>query len=139
MTYWRLFYHIVWATKHREPLIPSRSALALHEVIAGKAEALGAIVHAVGGVEDHIHLVVSVPPGVALSEFIRQVKGNSSHFANHELGLSSPFRWQPEFGVTSFDVRSLDNVVKYVKNQEQHHLDQTTVPVFEKLSDDDRR
>ena len=80
MPYWRLFYHIIWATRDREPLISDALATLLHKRIVQKATQLGAIVHAVGGIEDHVHLAVSVPPSVALSEFVRQVKGSSSHF-----------------------------------------------------------
>lgn len=135
MSYWRLFYHIVWATKNRESLILDQNAQALYSCVASKAKALGAIVHAVGGMEDHVHLVASVPPNIALSEFTRQVKGNSSHFANHELELPGTFKWQPEFGVMSFDSRQLNKVVQYVKRQKEHHSSQTTVPALERILD----
>ena len=138
MTYWRLFYHMTWSTKNREPLILPRFSDSLQNSIAAKAAALGAYVYAVGGVEDHVHLVASVPPRIALTEFIRQVKGNSSHFANNDLNLPRPFRWQSEYGILSFDGKLLDRVVEYVRNQQRHHLDHTTIPVFEKVSGDDR-
>ena len=102
MPYWRLFYHFVWGTKNREPLIAPEWEDSLHNVIAAKATELGAFVHAVGGTEDHAHLVVSVPPKIALSTFIGQVKGNSSHFVNHELNVDIHFAWQAEYGVVSF-------------------------------------
>jgi putative transposase len=62
MPYWRLFYHIIWGTANREPLIQTEFEAALHNVIAAKAKSLGAFVYAVGGIEDHIHLVASIPP-----------------------------------------------------------------------------
>lgn len=136
MTYWRLFYHIIWATKNRTPMISAEIAPSLHNGIAGKAARMGAAVHAVGGVEDHVHLVVSVPLSIALTEFVRQVKGFSSHFASHELTLPAPFGWQSEYGIISFDGKLLDRVVQYVKGQQQHHADKTTISVFEKMSDD---
>ncbi len=139
MSYWRLFYHVIWATKNREPSIRPEFSDSLQNSIAAKATALGAYVYAVGGIEDHIHLVVSVPPSIALSEFIRQVKGNSSHFANNDLNLPNSFRWQSEYGILSFDGKLLDRVVEYVRNQQQHHLDHTTIPVFERVSADDRQ
>ena len=104
----------------------------LWRVIVGKAQRLGAMVHAVGGVEDHIHLVASVPPEIAVAEFVAQLKGSSSHFANHRPGTSVPFVWQPEYGVLSFDGKKLDDVVRYVKNQREHHQRKSTFPVFEK-------
>lgn len=130
MAYWRLFYHFVWSTKLRRPLIQPEIESSLHNVIAAKAAQIGGFVHAVGGVEDHIHLVVSVPPKLSLSDFISQVKGNSSHFVNQELNV--PFAWQAEYGVVSFGGKQLDLVVKYVKNQREHHADKTTIAFLER-------
>jgi putative transposase len=131
MPYWRLFYHLVWGTKNGEPLIEPEWENSLHNVIAAKAADLGAFVHAVGGIETHIHLVASVPPKIALSKFVGQVKGNSSHFVNHELGVETPFAWQAEYGVVSFGGKRLDLIVKYVKNQRSHHTEGTTMTALE--------
>jgi hypothetical protein len=73
MPYWRLFYHMVWGVKNREPLIQVEFEEPLHNVMAAKAKELGAFVYAVGGIDDHVHLVVSVPPKIALADFIGQV------------------------------------------------------------------
>ena len=91
MSYSRLFYHMIWGTKNREPLIQIEFEISLYNVIAAKAKDLGAFVYAVGGIEDHVHLVASVPPRIALADFIGQVKGNSSHWVNHELLLPYHF------------------------------------------------
>ena len=131
MPYWRLFYHFVWGTKNREPLIASEWENSLHNVIAAKVTKLGAFVYAVGGTEDHIHLVTSVPPKIALSTFIGQVKGNSSHFVNHELNVDIYFAWQAEYGVVSFGGKRLDMVVQYAKNQREHHTKGTTIAMLE--------
>ncbi len=132
MPYYRLFYHMVWGTKNREPLIEADFETSLHNAIAAKAKKLGAIVYAVGGIEDHVHLVATVPPKIALADFIGQVKGNSSHFVNHELSVPYHFQWQAEYGVVSFGGKQLDMVVKYVKNQHQHHAEGTLIPFLER-------
>jgi putative transposase len=133
MPYYRLFYHMIWGTKNREPLIQLEFEVSLHNVIVAKGKELGAFVYAVGGIEDHVHLVASVPPRIALADFIGQVKGNSSHFVNHELSLSYYFSWQAEYGVVSFGGKQLDVVVKYVKNQRQHHSEDTIIPFLERV------
>jgi len=138
MPYWRLYYHFVWGTKDREPLIAPQWEASLHNVIAAKASDLTAMVYAVGGTEDHIHLVVSVPPKTALSTFIGQVKGNSSHFINHELRLDTVFAWQEEYGVTSFGGKQLDTVVKYAKNQRKHHAEKTIIGVLERSAQEQK-
>ena len=136
MSYWRLFYHIVWTTRNREPLIQEAFTSDMHRVIAGKATEMGAIVHAVGGTEDHVHLAVSVPPSLALSEFIGQVKGNSSHFANHRLALPETFAWQAEYGLVSFDAKQLAKIVAYVRDQRQHHAQGTMIRALERWTSD---
>ncbi len=132
MPYWRLFYHFVWETRNREPLIAPEWAAQLHNVIAAQTTELGAFVYGVGGIEQHVHLVASVPPSIALSTFIGQVKGNSSHFVNHVLSLDVQFAWQAEYGVVSFGGKMLDMVVRYVKNQRQHHDDGTVISMLER-------
>ena len=134
MPYWRLFYHIVWGTKNREPLIQPGFERDLHNVIAAKASDLGAFVYAVGGREDHVHLVASVPPRISPAEFVGQVKGNSSHWINHELALQDHFAWQSEYGIVSFGGKQLDLVVRYVKNQRQHHADKTVLSFLERVA-----
>ena len=139
MPYWRLFYHFVWGTRNREPLIAPEWENSLHNVIAVKATKLGAFVHAVGGIEEHVHLVVSVPPKIALSTFIGQVKGNSSHFVNHGLDVDIHFAWQAEYGVVSFGGKRLDTVVRYAKNQRKHHADGTTIAMLERVAPEGER
>jgi putative transposase len=134
MPYWRLFYHFTFATRNREPLIARVWESDLHNVIAGKAGALEALVHAVGGVEDHVHLVASVPPKIALATFIGQVKGSSSHFANHCLGLETQFASQGIYAVVSLGGKALNQVVRYVKNQRQHHGEATLIGMLERTS-----
>jgi hypothetical protein len=82
---------------------------------------------------DHIHLAISVPPKIAISEFVRLIKGNSSHFVNHSLkeSVQGSFAWQSEYGVITFGGRSLKSVVAYVENQAQHHANDDLWPIFE--------
>ena len=134
MPYWRLFYHFVWGTKGGEPLIESEWENSLHNVIAAKAAQLEAMVYAVGGTENHVHLVTSVPPKVALSMFVGQVKGSSSHWVNYDLKPDYQFAWQSEFGVVSFGGEQLDTVVQYVKHQRRHHESGTAMSGLEQVA-----
>jgi putative transposase len=134
MPYWRLFYHVAFATHKREPLIAPQWEACLHNVIAGKARDLEAMVYAVGGMEDHVHLVASVPPRISVATFIGQVKGSSSHFVNHSLDLESQFAWQGGYGVVSFSGKALDEVVRYVKNQRRHHAERTLMAMLERTT-----
>ncbi|MBA3532169.1 MAG: IS200/IS605 family transposase [Ardenticatenales bacterium] len=133
MPYWRLFYHIVWATKNREPIIDQEWEDSLYKVMATKAKSLEATVHIIGGIEDHVHVVVSVPPRIALTSFIGQLKGSSSHFVNHSLTLSHEFGWQAEYGVVTFGHKQLQWVIQYVRNQRAHHQKSEVVPLLEQF------
>lgn len=134
MPFWELYYHFTWGTKLRQPIIADKFSTALYKALVSKAVELGCIVHAVGGVEDHIHLAVSVPPKISLSEFVRQIKGNSSHFVNHEIKPGYPFQWQSEYGVVSFGGKNLSTVVAYVLNQAEHHRNKTLYEYLERIS-----
>ena len=133
MPYWRLFYHIVFATKNREPMITPDIEPRLNAHLASKATGLGATLYVVNGVEDHIHVVASVPPTIALSDFIGQIKGASSYHINHLPGRDEvTFGWQRGYGVLSFGAKQLDWVAEYVRNQTEHHRDRTAVDGLER-------
>lgn len=121
MALWQLYYHLVWATKERLPLIQPSWEGDLHRYIIGKADGLGCIVHGVNGTEDHIHLVVSIPPTLAISEFVKKIKGSSSNYRNKTMTADDRFQWQAGYGVFSLGKRQLETAIAYVENQKQHH------------------
>ena len=123
MPRFRLFYHFVWATKLRLPLISVTNRDAIFGTIVAKTKELGGAVHAINGMPDHLHVVATIPPGVALAKYVNEVKGASSHRVNHLESSSSgqSFRWQDSYGVTSISESHVPTVVRYVKNQQRHH------------------
>ncbi len=131
MSYWRLYYHFVWATREREPIITARVEERLFGYLIGKACAMNSIVHAVNAAGDHLHLVASIPPSVALSDFVARLKGSSSHDLNEAL-LNGSFAWQARYGVITFGERQLAWVVRYVREQKERHRDGAVVPALEK-------
>jgi putative transposase len=82
----------------------------------------GAFVHEIGGTQTHVHVVVTVPPTLLISEFVGQLKGFSSHEVNRQVGLrGKTLQWQTGYGVVSFGTGDLDWVRGYVRNQPEHH------------------
>ena len=137
MPYCQLYYHLVWATKLRAPLLTAQVELAIYGYIRSKAVGLGGMVYALNGTADHVHLVATIPPSIAVAQFIGQVKGVASTRLN-KSGLSElPFFWQAEYGVFSFDRKRLANHVAYVVHQKSHHRDQHLIPVLERVGDED--
>ncbi len=124
MPYWRLFYHIVWGTKNRLELIDPIWEKDLYGYIWGKAATLECIPHAIGGMSDHTHVAISIPPKLCVATLIGQLKGASSHHVNERYAGGS-FMWQAEYGVLSFSEKALPTIVDYINHQKKHHADNT--------------
>ena len=136
MTYWRLYYHLVWATKNREPLITPEIEGNLYGYLSRKAASHKATVYAINGDEQHIHVVASIPPSIAVSEFAKSLKGSSSHHLNHLPDSEGNFGWQRGYGVLSFGKKQLDFVVRYVQDQKRHHQEKTgVIPALERAEE----
>jgi len=135
MPYTRLFYHCIWSTKRRQPLIDDENRGTIYDCIIAKARTLHAFVHAINGTSDHIHVVATVPPSIALATFIGQIKGFSSYHASRLKGpgVIVPFEWQEEYGVLSISETHLPAVVRYVERQQIHHADGTIIHELETM------
>src|SRR5947199_5180823 len=107
MPLWRTYYHIVWATKERQPLIAPDAEEELHGYLRGKADSLGLIVHAIGGTADHLHVVLSTPPTSAVADVVHRLKGASSHHIGHQTANGQAFQWQRGYGVFTLGPRHL--------------------------------
>ena len=133
MPYWELFYHVVWCTRNREPLLVAEVEPAIYGYLRAKAHELGATVYALNGTDDHVHMVVAVPPRIAVATFVGQVKALASNRFN-KTGPGN-FGWQAEYGVFSFHRKQLRTVVAYVDKQKEHHAQGTTLAPMERVDD----
>lgn len=131
MSYWTLFYHVVRATKDRQPLLSAEVEIEVFHLITSKATGLGAHVFALNGMPDHVHLVVSIPPSIAISKFVGQVKAVSAVRFNQNRMLDPRLRWQAEFAVFSLDKRRLKPHCDYVDRQKAHHGSNSIIPALE--------
>ena len=138
MPYWRLFYHLVWATKDREPSIDEVAARVVEESIRASCDEPGIRLHAIGIMPDHVHVAVSLPPRIALASFIGQTKGRATHEVNgSDQGPNrGPFAWQNEYGALSFGERALPDVIAYVRNQPERHAANRIWLALEQTADD---
>ena len=121
------------STESRQPLITPERESKLYGYIIGKADAMGCIIHAIGGIEDHIHIVASIPPKLSIADFVKTIKGSSAYHLNHTpLAYGLGFSWQHGYGVFSLGGKQLDEAKTYVNNQKQNHLQGTVVPALER-------
>lgn len=124
-TYTQIYLHIVFSVKGRENLIQKKWKEELHKYICGIVNGKKQKVYAIGGMSDHIHILVSILPNIAISDLVRDIKANSSKWINEKEYLIGKFQWQEGFGAFSYAQSQLDTVIAYINNQEQHHQKKT--------------
>jgi putative transposase len=120
-----LYVHVIWATWDRLPLLSGELQPAVYACIQAECAALNTEVIAIGGVEDHIHLLVRLPSTVSVASLVKQSKGASSHLVTHRLAHEDGFRWQGAYGAFSISASDVPRVRDYILRQEQHHRDHT--------------
>jgi putative transposase len=113
--------HLTWHTKGSAPLLIPRVEAIVHHYLRGRCiNTAGVYVHAVGGIETHVHLAVTVAPTILISDFVGQLKGASAHEVNQKLGHKA-LEWQAGYGVVSFGSGDMPWVVEYIGDQRERH------------------
>lgn len=121
-TYFQDVVHIVFSTKGRQKIIPIKMKHRLWSYAAGICKRQSVFVHAIGGMEDHIHLLLQFPPTVLISKAIMTLKVNSSRWMSSQMGR---FAWQQGYGGFSVSKSNIAAVVRYIEEQERHHKNMT--------------
>jgi len=121
-TYVQNVIHVVFSTKGRRKLIPKEFQSRMWAYAAGICKTEGIFVHAIGGMDDHIHLLIQIPPTMSLSKMINTLKSNSSRWANNQ-GVK--FAWQEGYAAFSVSASNIPAVVRYIQNQPSHHKKMT--------------
>ena len=118
-TFLSLHYHIVFSTKERRPFIRDAWRAKMHEYLGGTVRGLGGIPEAVGGVADHVHLLVGLRATHCLADFMRELKKATSVWAkdNHE----PEFGWQDGYAAFTVSYTHREPVKEYIRTQEEHH------------------
>jgi len=111
-------FHVVFSTKRRQQLIPAGTQARLWNYLAGIARNHDIQMLAVGGTEDHVHMLLAIPPDTALADAVRTLKANSSRLMRE---TSRSFAWQEGYGAFSVSPSQLDRVKRYIANQAAHH------------------
>lgn len=126
-------FHLVFSTKDRLPLISDEWRERLHAYLGGIVKGMDAMPLAVGGVADHVHLLISLKSKHRLDYFLRDLKADSSAWVHNELRMK--FEWQKGYGAFSVSPSSVGGVKKYVLNQEEHHRKKTFKEEYVELLD----
>ncbi|HWN08057.1 MAG TPA: IS200/IS605 family transposase [Pyrinomonadaceae bacterium] len=123
-TYCSLHYHAVFSTKDRYPLITPDWRNNLHAYLGGIVRNLNGVSLAVGGVVDHVHMLMGLRATHNLSGVMREVKGGSSEWIHNTVGKRS-FVWQPGYFGVTVSPSQIEKVKEYILNQDEHHRHKT--------------
>ncbi len=120
-TFTHLLTHIVFSTKERVPCITIEMQSELYPYLGGLTRELNGKAYIINGIEDHIHLLVSLPPTVSISEALKFIKANSSGWLGKRFGKRNFVGWQVGYGAFSVSKSNVSDVISYIRNQKEHH------------------
>lgn len=120
MSYLSLHYHLIFATKYREPTIAPEWQDRLHEYLGGTILGLDGLPLRVGGIADHVHLLVTLKSTHKLCDVLRELKKAASIWVHQEIGLKD-FAWQDRYAAFTVSPTGRQGVQGYIARQEEHH------------------
>src|SRR3954454_12063963 len=123
-TYLSLHYHLVFSTKNRETLIAPEWRTRLHDYLGGTIRGFAGFPEGVGGVADHVHLLVGLKATHCLADLMRELKKASSVWVHEHIGEKA-FAWQEGYAAFTASATARDAVRQYIANQEEHHRRKT--------------
>ncbi len=113
--------HCVWATKHRRPIITPYLQQRLWPYLGGIAREHNMKALAIGGVEDHVHVLVSIPATLCVSKCVQLLKGGSAKWVHDTFVEFADFKWQKGYGAFSIGISAVEDTRRYIQRQREHH------------------
>ena len=133
MSYTQTFYHIILRTHRSVPAIAEEHERELYSYMNGFINNVGGRLYRIGGMPDHVHLFVSLPATLAMSDFVRNLKVATSKWlkANPHFPLFEG--WTKEYAGFSYSLRDKDMIVNYIARQKEHHRQKTFAEEYRKF------
>jgi REP element-mobilizing transposase RayT len=131
-TYVSLNYHIVFSTKNRIPHITDLWRDELHKYLAGTTKGLGAHPIEIGGIADHVHMLVSLTQTHCIKDFMREVKKESSKWVHAQVRVPA-FQWQDGYAAFTVSPSGRAAATRYVRNQAEHHRTKSYIEELKEL------
>ncbi len=119
-THLSLHYHVVFSTKERRAFVDETWRERLHAYVGGAIRSAGGVPEAVGGLSDHVHLLMGLRATHRLADVVRDIKSASSEWVHQEIEQAM-FSWQEGYGAFTVSPSQLDVVKRYIANQAEHH------------------
>jgi REP element-mobilizing transposase RayT len=123
-THLSLHYHLIFSTKDRRRLIADAWRDRLHAYLGGTVRACGGVAESVGGIDDHVHLLIGLRATHCLADVLREIKASSSEWVHKDIRLVA-FAWQEGYGAFTVSASQIAVVKNYIAQQEEHHRRRT--------------
>lgn len=120
-TYTNIFFHVIFSVKERRPLLSPNLQYKLYPYVGGIAKKNKFQTISIGGTDNHIHILLSLRPDITISKAVQLIKGGSSKWIHNNFLDLKIFSWQEGYGAFTVSTSQIDNVKRYITNQEQHH------------------
>ena len=130
----KLWVHVVWSTKNREPFFNSpliRRTVFDHILTYGRSKNIQ--VDFINGHADHVHTLIALGATQTIADVIKALKGESSYWLKQEKIMPAYFAWQTDYFAVSVSESMIDRVREYIKNQEQHHQNKTFAEEYDEM------
>jgi len=121
MGYIKIWVHLVWTTKSREPFLTKEIRWDIFSHIRENAEKKGIYIDFINGYLEHVHCLISLGSGQNIDKIVMLLKGESSYWINRSNIIREKFSWQDEYFAVSISESAVNQVREYIKNQEDHH------------------
>jgi len=121
MSYVKLLYHVVIRTKASQPVLSLEHSEELYRYIWGIIKNKNSVLYRVNGTEDHVHILLSLHPTIAVSDFMREMKAETSKMLKRTKGFEQFTAWSEGYAALSYSLRDKDMIINYIKNQREHH------------------
>jgi putative transposase len=125
MPYLKIWIHLVFSTKNRTPYLEKELRLKLFDHIKKNAHSKDIFIKSINGYVDHVHILLSLNSDQSISKVVQLIKGESSFWINKNNLTKQKFEWQDEYFAVSVSESGVDQVTKYILNQEEHHSKKT--------------
>jgi putative transposase len=135
-TFTQIYIQVIFAVKGRASLISLSWEEQIYKYISGIIRNKEQKLLAINGMPDHIHFLIGMRPSCTLSDLVREIKKSSNEFIKEKKFTQHKFQWQEGYGAFSYSHTELDNVIRYIQNQKQHHTTKTFREEYEKLMND---
>ncbi len=131
MSYTNLCYHLILTTKGRRPAITEDVEPFVYEQLRAEAKKLDSKMYLLGGVENHVHSIAGIHPKIAVSDFLRDIKKQTTKAIRKEFPHLSDFKWSIGFGAFTVNPNDMSDLWSYIENQKEHHANDTLIEQYE--------